>query len=302
MKNAIKVLCFVIAVIIFATAGTYFYFTWDKGEFEYIDGTDRGTVLITGYIGTEKDVVIPTHLRGKKVTAIDEEAFEESDIVSVKIGKNINYIGKSAFKKCASLESVEIAEGVKSIGEMAFFECSKLNSISIPSTVKKIDTAAFYNTNIKHIDFASDEYFVEKDGVVYDKDMKTIYFALSAADLSEYECPKTVNTIYSYAFAGHDELTSFTINEGVKKLDICVFLDCKGLTELRLPSTVVSVASLCISNSGIKKIYIPKTTETFDKEAFYKMEEQLTIVTTKNSKAAKYAEENNIKTEIVDTL
>lgn len=302
MKNAIKVLCFVLAVLIIGTAGTYFYFTWDKGEFEIIDGTDRGTVMITGYVGDKTDVVIPKRLRAKKVVSIDEKAFEESNIVSVEIGGNVKTVGKNAFKNCKSLKSVKINDGVRSLGESAFFGCTALESVSIPKSLEKLNDAVFFDTAIKSLDFSKNEYFIEENGVVYDKQKTTLYFALSTADLSEFTCPDTVTSIGNYAFANHKEIKNFKINDGVKILGTETFYGCTGMTELRLPTSVVAINPLAISNSGIKKIYIPKQTVTIDKTAFYGMEKQLTIVTVKGSTASGYATNNKFNLEIADSL
>lgn len=302
MKNAIKVFCFVIAMIVLSTAGTYFYFTWDKGEFEVTDGAEPGTVVISKYIGEEKDVVIPKRLRTKKVNAIESSAFEKSEITSVTIGKNINYIGRSAFKECASLKSVKLAEGVKSIGESAFYGCKALENISVPSTVEKIDDAAFFDTAIKDIDFSRNEHFVCENGVIYNKDKTILYAALANADLSDYVLPETVNSISAFAFYNHKELKSFTFNDGIKKIYNATFIGCDSLAEIKLPSSVVSIESAAFTGSGLKKIYITDGTKTIDKNAFLKMEEQLTIVTTKGSEAEKFANENKFKCEIVDSL
>ena len=67
MKNAIKVLCFTLAVIIVGTSAFLIYFKWDKSQFEYVDGTKKGTVMITGYKDESKDITIPSKLRGKKL-------------------------------------------------------------------------------------------------------------------------------------------------------------------------------------------------------------------------------------------
>ena len=56
MKNAIKVLCFTLAVIIVGTSAFLIYFKWDKSQFEYIDGTEKGTVMITGYKDESKEL------------------------------------------------------------------------------------------------------------------------------------------------------------------------------------------------------------------------------------------------------
>lgn len=302
MKNAIKVFCFVLAVIIIGTAGTYFYFTWDKGEFETIEGSEKGTVMIESYIGEETDVVIPKSLRGKKVIGIEKSAFEEAKITSVKIGKNVKSVGQNAFKNCASLKSVELDEGVVSLGEAAFYGCEALESIKIPSTLEKINDAAFIDTQIKDIDFSKNEYFTFENGIIYNKDKTVLVAVMKSADLSDFVLPETVNTINAYAFYNHSELKSIKLNDGIKKLYNATFYGCKGLTELRIPSSVLSIDSLLVNESGIKKIYITNGTKTIDKMAFYEMEDKLTIVTTKGSAAAKFAEENKFKTEIVDKM
>ena len=72
MKNAIKVICFVLAVLIIGTASGFIYFTWDVGEFETVEGSKAGTAIITEYIGEATEVVIPEKLRGKKIISIEE--------------------------------------------------------------------------------------------------------------------------------------------------------------------------------------------------------------------------------------
>lgn len=299
MKNAIKVFCFVIAFIVLGTAGTYFFLTFDKGEFEYIDGNEKSTVVITNYIGSEKDVVIPKHLRFKKVTAIDEDAFRETNIESVVIKGNATKIGQNAFNGCKSLKSVKIEEGVMTLGEAAFFDCESLESVTIPKSLQKINDFAFHNTALKDIDFGKNENFICENGVIYSKDKTVLYEALKTADLSSFVCPESVTSIKGGAFWGHSEMKSFKINDGIKKIERATFFGCKGLTEITLPSSVVAIDSIPFVESGIKKVYIPKQTYNIDKAAFLKSEDKITIVTPKGSKAAKFAEENKIKTELV---
>lgn len=296
MKNAIKVLCFVIAFVLIGTAGTYFWFTFDKGEFEYVEGDEKGNVVITNYIGSEKDVTIPKRLRLKNVTAIDEDAFKESDIESVKIGGNITFIGQNAFRSCKKLKSVELAEGVKSIGEGAFMECTSLKSIKFPSTLKKIDICPFTKSALTEIDMSENDYFTIENGVVYDKDKTVVYFSLESADLSDYKLPETVNMIKEAAFYNHKELTSIEIGSKVTKISNLAFF-ATGIKEVRIPPNVVSFGSMVFSESPLTRIYISEGTKTIEKAAFEGLEKQLTIVTPENSKAAKYAQENKLKVE-----
>ncbi len=296
MKNAVKVACFVLAILIIAGTGSYFFLK-DVWDFDFIDGPEKGTVVLMGYYGDSKNIVLPDKLRGKEVVSIGEGAFEESDIISVELGKHITNIEKNAFRECRNLKSVKLNDGILGLGEACFMSCESLENINIPSSLEKLNDAVFAQAGIKELDFGKNDNFVLKDGVVYSRDMTKIYFALPKADLSDYVCPDTVQKISAFAFCRHEELKSFTIPDGVPRLESATFLGCKSLKELKIPDSVVYLGPLVVSESGIQKIYIPKQTSTIDKSAFLQLEKQLTIVAPANSAAAKFAAENNFKVE-----
>lgn len=99
-------------------------------------------------------------------TLMGVDAFEMSDITSVKfpstlksisklgfywceklnnvvIPGTVKEIGDNAFSWCESLSNLTIEEGVEHIGEAAFFRCNNLNEVTIPKSVKQIDMHAF---------------------------------------------------------------------------------------------------------------------------------------------------------------
>ena len=99
-------------------------------------------------------------------TLMGVDAFEMSDITSVKLPstlrsisklgfywcKNLNNvvipgtvkeIGDNAFSWCESLSNLTISEGVEHIGQAAFFRCNNLNEVTIPRSVTQIDMHAF---------------------------------------------------------------------------------------------------------------------------------------------------------------
>lgn len=78
------------------------------GDWDY-QVLDDGTVEITGYAGSDKVVMIPDTIEGKKVSSI----------------------GDWAFSDCSSLTSIEIPSGVTSIGENAFDYCDELIIICV---------------------------------------------------------------------------------------------------------------------------------------------------------------------------
>ncbi len=82
--------------------------------------TNGDTATITGYIGDEENLVIPTSIDGYRITAIGDNAFQDMRI-----------------------KSVIISNGVESIGWFAFDGCTRLGALTVPSSVKKIGYSAF---------------------------------------------------------------------------------------------------------------------------------------------------------------
>ena len=303
MKNAIKVICFVLVAIIAITGGTYVYFTWDVGEFNTIDGAQAGTVIITDYIGEETDVVIPERLRGKKVVSIDDNAFSNSQITSVKIGDNVLSVGINAFQNCKKLEKVDMGKALKSIGNGAFSNCTELTEVIFSESLENLGHVIFGNNEkLTTLNINGNKNFKFVDGILYSADMTTIYESLVSADLSAYVCPETVVNLNGYAFYAQKELKSIKLNDGIKLIDEGTFIDCKGLEEITLPDSVTTIGTVILSGSGVKKIYIPASVQKIDQNAFYNVEKQVTIVTTKGSFAEKYAKRNEMSYEIADSL
>ncbi len=303
MKNAIKVFCFVVTVIIVGVSSVYLYFTWGVGDFKTIDGSEKGTVIITAYIGTDTDVVVPNRIRGKKVIAIDNSAFTETDITSVKIGDYVKSIGINAFQYCSKLKSVDMGKAVKSVGDAAFSQCPELSEVKFSPNLEKLGVVIFNNDpKLTTIDLNGNENFIFDNGIIYSADMTILYETLATADLSNYSCPDTVVDIRGMAFYAQDELKSINLNSGLKSIPEGLFIDCTGLTEITIPDTVVSMGALLFTGSAITTVKIPDSVQKIDDTAFTNVEEQVTIVTTKGSYAQKFAEQNELQVQIVESL
>ncbi len=113
-----------------------------------------------------RDVVIPD-----SVTSIEEKAFYNSSLETIKLGQNLISIGEFAFSGCHMLTSVKIPDSVttignyafhfcytlvhaklgnsvKSIGDFAFWSCDKLSKMIFPKSVEHIGNDAFYNCRL----------------------------------------------------------------------------------------------------------------------------------------------------------
>lgn len=97
----------------------------DTANFEIAENED-GTVIISRYIGSETDIVIPLQIGGKTVSAIG------------------NVTGTTgAFEGCTSITAVVIPDGVTEIQDNAFYGCTSLETVTIPSSVTLLRNCAF---------------------------------------------------------------------------------------------------------------------------------------------------------------
>lgn len=126
---------------------------------------EDGTAGITGYLGDETALVIPSVVDDLSVTAIGAYAFEYAALTSVVIPEGVTVIdrkafaaatalkeitlpstlreiGEEAFIGCA-LEKVTLPEGVETLGERAFSCCGQLKTITLPNTLRRMGYGVF---------------------------------------------------------------------------------------------------------------------------------------------------------------
>ncbi len=127
------------------TIGGFGFELWDDRDDG--SGIGVGSVNITGYSGTSKEIVIPTKVTTQGVTftadpsyfAINSNAFKRKDIIKVAIPSTIAGIGSGAFSECTSLIEVSIGSLLdygpwEGIGAGAFTGCTSLKTYNIDSS------------------------------------------------------------------------------------------------------------------------------------------------------------------------
>jgi len=106
-----------------------------------ISSNESGEIIITQYLGKEKEVNIPHKIQNLTVIVIGNFAFFNKNITKVTIPDSVTEIGEYAFA-CNKLNKVTIPNSVTKIGDNAFID-NKLTELIIPDSATKIMARAF---------------------------------------------------------------------------------------------------------------------------------------------------------------
>jgi len=176
-----------------------------------------------------------------KIVGIADSAFEgQTNIKGIYGGKNIDYIGNSAFYGCTVLEGLNIAKDasgqahLSSIGNYAFCNCPKLENYAL-GDAKKIGDYAFYNC--------------KKFNSIYLSNTESI--GINAFENCSY---------VEYIDLRETKITSIP--------DYC-FSSCFGAKYIKLPETLQKIGNGAFSYcQNFEKIYIPENTTQIGYSAF----------------------------------
>lgn len=243
---------------------------------------------VTGYYGTETDIVIPEIIRGTKVKGVAISAFEDNDMVqTIVLPDGVKKINSAAFLGTSSLVSIsgtgvtDIASNafedsavetvdfpnLKTIGMYAFEDCTNLSSVTL-SKVETIGGYAFRNTtNI--------------GDVVCESVTEMGTYAFNQSGITSFSAPELISLgtnvfadCYNLASASADKLTSLSLGTfknciALKMVDMPLLTEI-GANALRNTAieefdgnNVLTVGNYGFAdNSYLEKVYLPMVKST----------------------------------------
>ena len=179
---------------------------------------------LTGYSGTDTEVVVPAEYMGKSVTIINSRAFYDcSFITKITLPDTIKEIGSSAFGYCTSLQTIEIPACTR-ILDSVFIGCTSLEEVTLPDGLISIGNNLFTNCN-----------------------------SLNKVTILS-------GNIARYTFAGCTNLKEIVVGENVSSVAQGAFEDCTSLQYLTLPRVDenTSFNEYYFNLSPVKHTYIGK--------------------------------------------
>lgn len=203
-----------------------------------------------------KSITVPD-----SVTTIDIGAFYDcTDLENATLPNGIKEISEDLFSGCSALNNFNIPSSVTTIGETAFSACSSLNNITIPSGITKIGDSAFSNT----------AYYNNENNWTNG----ALYFDKYLLDTNDYVTPGSFTVkagtelIAEYAFYNCSNITSVTLPDSVKYINLCAFFKCFNLAEVSIGKNVKEIGNYAFENTSIKSVTIPSNVTTIGKCAF----------------------------------
>ena len=205
---------------------------------------------------TIEEVILPN-----TVTEINQAFFYAKNLKKVTLSNSLTTFVASSFNSCA-IEEITIPSSMVEIAEYSFVDCLNLRTVNVPDSIATIHATSFTNCpNLVELNVSpTNSYFVEEDGILYDKDMKKIVF-VNQTRLSEViVLPDTLEEIGSQIFKNNKIIKELTIpssvknvnynalkgcqfekviiGEGTKTLPDFLFIDCTKLKEVVLPESL----------------------------------------------------------------
>lgn len=182
-------------------------------------------------------------------------------ITKLVLPKSLKAIGAGALANHSLLTSIAIPNGVCSIGEDAFYGCGKINSVIIPKGVVSLEKNAFARcTSLESVTFADGSALADIKEGVFD----------NCPALTSIVIPVEVKGIGSNAFRGCTKLSSVTISRNAKLSIIGerAFNACSALKGISLPTSVKKIEEFAFANSGLTELKIPSSVVTIGDGAF----------------------------------
>lgn len=222
---AFVVACFVLIAMLvttFALSGytdTHDTFSIDNVEYRFLNADEKdGDIVVTGYRGLAKNIVIPQEIEGHRIVGIDNNVFAHNPHMRTLVIEAEAAISDSAFANCYMLNSVKIRKPL-AIGSYAFSMCQNLEKVEIEdaSEITRISVSAFAD----------------------------------CIKFKEFSVPQNVTEIGDMAFANCGALTAVSLPDSLKEIGSQAFANCYSLQKVVIPKNVKAIGSSVFENCSM---------------------------------------------------
>ncbi len=254
---------------------------------DYIFMTREDKYYLMGYVGEEKELILPDNYNGNNYEIYQYAFYERDDITKITVPYGVTAMGYKAFLGCKSLTSISIPNSVISIGYDAFdatFQHPKSQEVHI-SNLASWCNISFGNEKSNPL-FYADSLYVNNElvtNLVIPDTVKEIKgYAFCGNSFTSITIPNSVTSIGGGAFSNCKLLKSVTIGDSVTSIGDGAFSDCKLLKSVTIGDSVTSIGGRAFSYcKSLTSVTIGNSVTSIGESAFYRT--SLTSITIPNS-------------------
>lgn len=240
----------------------------ESGDYRY-ELLEGNSIEITGYIGSDASIVIPSTIDGYTVKKIGNNAFNNcTSITSVKIPGIVEYISPMSFLYCYNLQEF-VVDGnnqkyYSNEGVLYLREGDAISLIKYPPAKPVTQYTIQHGTSyIERFAFRDSTL----ESIILTDDVSTIGTGafMNCKTLSSITMPKNLVSLGTHMFFGCESLAFITIPDGVTEIGSNTFSGCGNLTAITIPKSVTSIGDQAFSGcNNLSKIYYNGTPEEWN--------------------------------------
>lgn len=205
---------------------------WVEGSVGLHFSSIGNSYSVSGYSGTNSNIIIPSQYRGGIVFSIKSSAFEGNTTIS----------------------SLSLPASIHEINSRAFYNCSNLSVINL-SNVTVIGSYAFYGTGLIDVDF-------------YCNSISPYAFAQCEKLVTVESHSTSLITISEYLFGGCSKLSSVAFHSNIENINARAFMSCSILS-FSIPESVTFIGEYAFYDCDtINDVYISNSVLTIENYAF----------------------------------
>lgn len=234
-----------------------------------------------GIISDREEIVIPDTYKGKKVIAIGEGAFQNTNILKIVLPYGIESIKTKAFYNASNIQSLEIPSSVVEIRGEAFAHMTNLTSISLPEGLKEIRGGAFaYNYNLKNVKLPNTLKYLGGRAFSHCSSITEITIPRGITEINgqtfEYmtslrkiNMHDDITYIHGEVFVGDINLDNVTLPSKIKEIKGNTFSYCSSLRAIKIPDGVTRIGGHAFYGcTNLRDVYVPRTVTEIGSSAF----------------------------------
>ncbi len=197
------------------------------------EGITKIPSCVCGGASSVKNVILPEKEDVLDGYVIEDRAFADTSISSIKIPESVTQINDYAFSGCTLLTEVVIPDNVTAIGEGCFSGCKRLKTLSFGKSVQSLGYK----------------------------------FLQGCVGITEITIPKTVTEAW-YALEG-SSIETLSFDQGINTTPECFAADCTTLKTVYLPSSVSEIGDYSFAGcKNLEKIKSSRTLFNFSAHSF----------------------------------